>query len=95
MGKTVSKVTVDHSEIKLWVEDHGGKPVRVRGTGGESDSGLLRVDFPGGAGEETFEEISWDEWFHKFEEKDLAFLYQKRKKSGEDSTFFKLIKRRD
>jgi hypothetical protein len=39
------------------------------------------------------EEISWDEWFGKFDENDLAFLYQAHKASGEDSTFFKLVKR--
>lgn len=88
-----SRITINHDEIRHWVEDHEGKPVRVRGTGDGGDPGLLRIDFPGGAGEETFERISWDEWFDKFDHNHLAFLYQERKKSGEDSTFFKLVKR--
>ena len=49
--------------------------------------------FPGGAGEDQLEPISWDEWFETFEENDLAFLYQEQKADGEDSTFFKLVKR--
>ncbi|MDG5814632.1 hypothetical protein QA601_06065 [Chitinispirillales bacterium ANBcel5] len=93
MAKAVSKKTTDHSEIKQWVLEHGGKPVKVKGTGNQNDPGVLRIDFPGGAGEETFEVISWEDWFEKFDSSDLAFLYQERKKSGEDSTFFKLVKR--
>ncbi|MDP9070784.1 MAG: hypothetical protein M3N68_05775 [Actinomycetota bacterium] len=54
---------------------------------------MLRIDFPGGAGDDQFEPISWDDWFAKFEGSNLAFLYQERKASGEDSTFFKLIAR--
>jgi anaerobic selenocysteine-containing dehydrogenase len=86
-----SKTTTDHDEIRKWAEARGGKPVTVRGTGGKDDTGVLRIDFPGGAGEDRFEEISWDEWFEKFDEKNLAFLYQDKKASGEESTFFKLI----
>ncbi|HEX2041837.1 MAG TPA: hypothetical protein VHF24_04300 [Acidimicrobiales bacterium] len=48
---------------------------------------------PGGAGEDQLEHISWDEWFRKFEDSNLAFLYQDEKASGEDSTFFKLVER--
>ena len=53
---------------------------------------MLRIRFPGGA-EESLEEIGWDEWFAKFEENGLAFIYQERKASGERSTFFKLVSR--
>ncbi len=86
------RMTTDHEEIRRWVEAHGGRPATVRGTG-DDDAGVLRIDFPGGAGEESLEPISWDEWFQKFEENRLAFLYQDEKASGEDSTFFKLVRR--
>jgi hypothetical protein len=66
----------------------------VRGTGdGDGDAGVLRIDFPGGAGDDELEPISWDEWFRKFEEENLAFLYQDRRAGGQDSTFFKLVRR--
>ena len=92
MPKSISKATKDHEEIKHWVEKHNGHPACVRGTGTEVDPGILRIDFPGGSGPETFLEISWDEWFQKFDQTQLTFLYQEKKVTGEESTFFKLIK---
>ena len=88
-----AKTTTDHNEIKRWVEEHDGTPAAVRATESDGDPGILRIDFPGGAGEESLDHISWDEWFNKFDEKNLAFLYQEQKASGEDSTFFKLVER--
>lgn len=94
MADSSSKTTTDHDEIRRWVEEHDGKPASVRGTEqGGDDAGILRIDFPGGAGEDQLEHISWDDWFEKFEDSDLAFLYQEQKASGEDSTFFKLVSR--
>jgi hypothetical protein len=90
MATSTTKQTTDHEEIRRWVEEHGGKPAVVRGTGGD---GVLRIDFPGGAGEDQLEHVSWDEWFRSFDRNGLAFLYQEQKTSGEDSTFFKLVKR--
>jgi hypothetical protein len=87
-----SSTTTDHETIRRWVEERDGKPASVRGTG-DGDAGVLRIDFPGGAGEDELEQISWDEWFEKFDQNNLAFLYQEEKKSGEGSTFFKLINR--
>jgi anaerobic selenocysteine-containing dehydrogenase len=92
-AKSQSKSTTDHEEIRRWVEEHGGRPVIVRGTRDESGSGVLRIDFPGGAGEDELEPVSWDEWFEIFDRNQLAFLYQEEKASGEDSTFFKLVRR--
>ena len=88
-----SHTTTDHDEIRRWVEEHGGQPASVRGTESGDGAGVLRVDFPGGAGEDQLEHIGWDEWFEKFEKENLAFLYQEQKASGEDSTFFKLVSR--
>jgi hypothetical protein len=88
-----SHTTTDHEEIRRWVEEHDGKPASVTGTADGDGAGVLRIDFPGGAGEDRLEHIGWDEWFAKFDENELAFLYQAQKASGEDSTFFKLVNR--
>ncbi len=88
-----SHTTTDHEEIRKWVEDHRGKPASVKGTEGGDAAGVLRIDFPGGAGEDQLEHIDWDEWFAKFDENGLAFLYQSQKADGSDSTFFKLVRR--
>jgi hypothetical protein len=90
---STTRTTTDHDEIRRWVEEHGGTPATVKGTESDGEPGVLRIDFPGGAGEDRLEHISWDEWFKKFDENGLAFLYQEHKASGEDSTFFKLVKR--
>ncbi|PYP89016.1 MAG: hypothetical protein DMF61_04775 [Blastocatellia bacterium AA13] len=88
-----AQVTIDHEAIKEWVEAREGKPARVKGTGGKDDPGLLRIDFPGYSGEETLEEISWDEFFEKFEESGLAFLFQEETAGGDESRFSRLISR--
>jgi hypothetical protein len=88
-----SHTTTDHDEIRQWVEQYDGKPASVRGTGSGTDVGVLRIDFPGGAGEDELKHISWDDWFQKFDASGVAFLYQSEKADGDDSTFFKLVRR--
>jgi hypothetical protein len=85
--------TTDHEVIRRWAEERGAKPARVKGTGGKDDPGLIRLDFPGYSGEDTLEPISWDDWFRKFAESDLVFIYQETTASGEPSNFNKLVKR--
>lgn len=51
---------------------------------------MLRIEFPGRS-EAKLQKISWDEWFRKFDERDLAFLYQQRTASGRPSRFNKLV----
>jgi hypothetical protein len=89
MGTTnrSGRALTDHDEIRRWAEKNGGTPARVKGTGDEEDPGLLRIDFPGYSGEQTLEEISWEEFFEKFEEKELALLVR------EGDRFNKLVSR--
>jgi hypothetical protein len=84
--------TTDHDEIRRWAEARGGRPATVEGTeqGGEH-AGILRIAFTDVG--DKLDEISWDEFFDKFDEEDLAFLYQERTKDGEQSRFFKLVER--
>jgi hypothetical protein len=86
-AESEAKVTTDHEEIRKWVEERGGLPARVKGTG------VLRIDYPGFSGEDTLEPITWDEFFKAFEENNLAFLYQEETKDGSESRFSKLIDR--
>jgi hypothetical protein len=88
-----SKTTTDHDEIRKWVEERGGRPATVTGTGDGDDAGILRIDFPGVGDEDSLEELSWDDFFEKFDEKNLAFLYQDETASGEESRFFKFVSR--
>jgi hypothetical protein len=71
-----SHTTTDHEEIRAWVESRGGRPAAVKRTESDDDPGIIRIDFPGYSGEQSLEEISWDDWFRKFEDARLAFLCQ-------------------
>ncbi len=88
-----SNTTTDHDQIRRWAEERGGQPASVIGTGGENDTGLLRIDFPGFSGEGKLEPISWEDFFDKFDEQSLALLYQEQTAAGEPSNFNKLVSR--
>jgi hypothetical protein len=89
-----SKITVDHDEIRRWVEERGGWPATVKGTAESGEeAGLLRIDFPGYSGEERLERISWEDFFEKFEESRLAFVYQEETRNEQPSRFGKLVSR--
>ena len=87
-----SQRTTDHEKIRRWAEARGGKPATVSRTKDDGDPGVLRIDFEGYSGEESLEEISWDEFFEKFDEKNLEFLYQDETRDGEQSRFFKFVR---
>lgn len=88
-----SQVTTDHDQIRQWAEERGAHPACVRGTGGKGDTGMIRLDFPGYSGGDSLEEISWDDFFSKFDEQGLALLYQDSTARGQKSNFNKLISR--
>ncbi len=87
----LSKTTRDHEEIRRWAEERGGTPSHVIGTGSGGDIGILRFDFPGYSGEGKLEPISWEQFFEKFDERNLALLYQEETAGGAKSNFNKLI----
>lgn len=74
------------------MEQHGGCPAQVKSTAG-GGTGILRIDYPGYSGQRSLETITWDQFFDKFDQSNLAFLYQDRTKSGRPSRFSKLVKR--
>lgn len=82
-----STSTTDHTAIRRWVEERGGRPARVKATGSGQNPGILRFDF--GEPDEALEEISWDEFFEKFDENELALLHSEDSKSR----FNKLVHR--
>jgi hypothetical protein len=91
--KAQSHTSTDHEEIQRWAEARGAKPACVKGTGDTNDIGILRLEFPGYTGEDKLQPISWDEWFEKFDERNLALLYQEETAGGEESNFNKIVSR--
>ena len=67
----------------------------VRATRGKGGSGIIRLEFPGApnARDDALEEISWEEFFERFDDASLALLHQEETASGEKSNFNKLIGR--
>jgi hypothetical protein len=90
-----AKVTTDHAKIRSWAEERGGRPAAVKGTGKGNDPGVLRIDFPGYSGDESLEQITWEQFFEKFEKERLAFLYQEETSEGDESRFSKLTNREE
>lgn len=88
-----SQTLTDHDEIQRWAEERGARPSCVRNTGGGNDIGMIRLDFPGYSGADSLEEISWDDWFEKFDDNNLALVVQNETARGQKSNFNKLVGR--
>jgi hypothetical protein len=88
-----SKTTIDHDEIRAWIEARNGTPATVSSTSDDDEPGILRVLFQEQESGKSLEKISWEDFFEKFEEEKLAFLYQDETKDGRTSRFFKFVQR--
>jgi hypothetical protein len=86
-----ARTTTNHDTIRKWAEKRGGRPARVKDTGKGDDPGILRFDF--GERDPSLEEIGWEEFFEKFDENDLALLYQDKTADGAESRFSKFVQR--
>ena len=86
-----ANATTDHDKIRQWAESRGGHPATVKATERGHEAGILRLDFD--PPDEALEKISWDDFFEKFEDADLAFLYQDKTAAGKQSRFHKFVSR--
>lgn len=86
-GQTLA--TRSHDVITQWADERDGKPATVHGTEHGDHLGVLRINFPGYGGK-NLEEVSWDDWFKTFDDRNLVFLYQEHLKNGNQSNFFRL-----
>ncbi|HET9099501.1 MAG TPA: hypothetical protein VFN62_03845 [Acidobacteriaceae bacterium] len=89
----LSKNTKDHDAIRQWAESRGAVPSEVAATETDDEPGLLRFQFPKAKNrnDAALKEISWDEFFEKFDENDLTLVYQEKTASGRKSNFNKLV----
>jgi hypothetical protein len=90
--KTASKLTTDHDAIRCWAEQRDAKPAMCSARKSDDDPGTVRLAFPGSR-DQSLKEISWNEWFVKFERSKLALLYQEQTADGERSNFYKIVRR--
>lgn len=89
----LSKTTQDHDEIRAWAEKRGAKPAEVAATEQNGETGILRIEFPKAPNhnDSALKEISWEEFFEKFDKSGLALVYQEVTKEGAESNFNKLV----
>ena len=87
------RTTTDHEDIRRWAEARGGRPMAIRGAG-EDDAEAIRLVFPDAPPPDAadLEPISWDEWFRRFDEHDLALLMEELTSDGRQSRFNKLVR---
>lgn len=94
-----TKITIDHQEIKKWVEKHQGQPAIIDAIEAGSDEVGIRVDFPGIKDEawlaeaKPSEDTTWDVFFDIFEKKNLAFIYLDKKIIKNKIMAYKFINR--
>ena len=90
-----SSTTTDHNTIKAWAQDRGGKPAAVSSTADGDDPGVIKIMFPDDdqSDSDRLEEISWEDFFEKFDESGLALLHQDETADGQKSKFCKLVSR--
>jgi hypothetical protein len=88
-----SKTTRNHDEIRKWAQERGAVPCEVAGTERNSEAGILRFEFSHAPdrNDRNLKEISWDEFFAKFDENNLQLLYQDHSADGAKSNFNKII----
>lgn len=90
----LSKTTQNHEEIRKWAESRGAVPTEVASTGSKNEPGILRLAFPkatGHSNDDKLQEISWEDFFEKFDSNDLELIYQEKTADGEESNFNKLV----
>jgi hypothetical protein len=86
-----AKTTRDHDQIRRWAEDRGGKPSAVADIRRQDDPGILRLDFD--PKDRKLDVLTWGEFFEKFDEAELTFLYQDKTEDGAKSRFHKFLHR--
>jgi hypothetical protein len=89
----LSKTTTDHDEIRRWAEARGAVPAEVQSTEKKGQPGIIRFEFPNAPkrNNDKLQEISWEEFFQKFDENDLELVYQEKTTKGQVSNFNKLV----
>lgn len=88
VANTSSRLITDHDAIRGWAEERGAKPVLASKSAGKPAS--IRLEFPGSR-DTSLREISWDEWFQRFDKNKLALLYQQQTADGERSNFCEIV----
>ena len=70
---TSEVVTINPDIIRDWVQERGGEPMKMRGTGSSGmDPTVLVVVFPGARENPSLEPLGWDDWLAELDDQQLA-----------------------
>jgi hypothetical protein len=89
----LSKTTQDHDDIRKCAEARGAVPAEVARTHTNSGPGILRFQFPNAPNQNdgNLREISWEDFFEKFDAANLELVYQEKAADGQTSNFNSLF----
>jgi hypothetical protein len=86
-GQTLA--TKDPEVIRRWADERGAQPATVMRRDGERPR-TLRFDFERNGRSDRLQPVGWDDWLRTFQDRDLVFLLQERRRDGRESNFFRL-----
>ncbi len=86
--KYVAHVSTEHDTIRAWVEEHGGQPALTRRIPEVPGEGQLSLEFLVDGQEPELITISWADFFQRFEDQHLAFIYEEGGPGGELTWYF-------
>lgn len=87
-----TRATSDHETIRQWVAERGGAPAMVRRVGQPAEGALL-INFPNDGSDGPVIDISWADFFQRFEDRNLAFVYRESLPDAEDAHYYQLVDR--
>lgn len=81
------KYTADNDEIRAWMEEHGALPAVLKETSdnGEESPDMLQISF--NPNDPNMKEMDWEEFFERFENENLALVYDDATPKGEIPEF--------
>ncbi len=85
------KVTIDRNIIRKWAQARHGWPALVKKVTSAGIEMVLSFVFPDNEPLETVRKISWEEFFEKFDQQHLAFVYQESDRNRELSYYYEFI----
>ena len=80
----------DHDRVRQWAEPRNVRPACVKGTEESEDVGMIRLEFPAYSGEESLEQISWDDWFNNLTRVTLLCSSKIRQRADRKATSISL-----
>ena len=94
----MEKITINREEIESWAKKRGGIPKVIDHPESEGDPVGLRIDFPGTMDDAFLDnhltrKISWDNFFDRFDEMGLAFVFEKDNHLNDISLSYRFINR--